>query len=131
MSNSEENLRIYAIRFTDTARADVDYASDRFATYAGNDVADEWEDGLEEAISHLATGPHRPLVVESALFDVEVRYFTYQRQGSRAAYRVLFTIKEDTPDGPQVIIFHVRHASARPMQSHEARNLQADIDDLS
>jgi plasmid stabilization system protein ParE len=131
VSEQEDDLKVYAIRFTDTARSDIDYASDRFAAYAGNDVADEWEDGLEEAISHLATGPHRPLAVESALFEVEVRYLTYQRHRSRAAYRVLFTVREETPDGPQVIVFHVRHASARPLQSYEVRNLKADLEDTN
>jgi plasmid stabilization system protein ParE len=126
MSDSED-LKIYAIRFTRSARSEIDHARDRLAILTDEDAADDWREGLFESISHLATGPHRPLAVESALFEVEVRAFTYRRSGSQVGHRILFTIREETADGPKLIVMALRHGSAAPLRPYEARNIADDL----
>lgn len=122
--------KVYAIRISPDARQDIEYARTRFVTYAGEEVADEWLLGLMDQISHLSANPTYPLAVESALFTFLVRAFPYRRPGSSVTYRVLFAILEETKDGPQVWILHIRHGSAAPMQAYEARNIEAGAEEM-
>jgi hypothetical protein len=51
----------------------------------------------------------------------------YRRPGSSpnsVAYLVLFTVEDNTPDGPRVTILHVRHAARKPLSRAEARAIQ-------
>ncbi len=126
--SSEDGLKVYAIRFTPIANAETQLYRARIAAANGEEVADDWERDFDEVISHLATGQYRPLAVESALFTIEVRAFTFRRPGIQSGYRVLFTIREETLDGPQVWVLHIRYGSAAPMQAYEARNIEADLE---
>jgi plasmid stabilization system protein ParE len=113
----------YAIRLQERAVRDITAAYIRIEQLVTLEVADQWRDGLRAAVAGLAAAPRRyPLAPEK--FSREVRHLLYRRTGSRAAYRVLFTISGEDPrasNPPTVTILHVRHAAARSITRHEAR----------
>lgn len=116
----------YALRLTQRALADIDAAHARFVELTEEAIADEWKDGLFDAIARLATVPGRQVIPESARFSQEIRQILYRRPGSRVAYRVLFTALASSPDGPIVTIIAVRHGAARPITRAEAQAIEAD-----
>ena len=113
--------------FQERAVRDINIAYVRFAELTTPDIADAWRNGLKEAIAGLATNPRRyPLVPER--FRRKVRHIVYRRQGSKTAYRILFTItgeEEASQDAPTVTILHVRHAASRPISRTQAREIEA------
>ncbi len=117
-------LRVYGLRFTDRALAEIDAAHDRLAGYSGSGSADAWEKGLFEEIAKLATLPLRhPAPAEAARFRGNVRQLVYRR-GS--AYRVLFAVREESMDGPIVTILALRHGAAKPITLAEAQEMEAE-----
>jgi plasmid stabilization system protein ParE len=106
---------------------DIDAAYVRFAEVVSETAANEWRDGLIDALSELARFPRRcPLAPEP--FQREVRQHLYRRPYSRVAYRILFTIigdQDESSDPPTVIILHLRHASARPVTAAQAREIES------
>jgi hypothetical protein len=54
----------------------------------------------------------------------EVRHIRYQRTSGSAVYHAYYTVTDDGPDGPLVVVFHIRHASRRPLTPKEARALR-------
>lgn len=122
---SEEMPRIYGLRFTPRAAADIDAAHARFMELSSEELADEWKAGLFDAVAPLSTMPHRQIAPENARFQQEVRQLIYRRRMGSVAYRILFTIMESQEDAPYVRILHVRHGSARPMTRAEARDIEA------
>lgn len=118
--------RGYALRFQERALRDIDAAFVRLAELTSDEIADEWRDGLREAIAGLAASPRRhPLAPER--FRREVRHLLYQRPGSRVTYRVLFTVtgeEEGASEGPTVTILHLRHGAAKPLTRAEARQVE-------
>lgn len=122
-----ETPRIYAVRFTGRALRDITAAHTRFIELTGEEVADEWEAGLYDAAATLATTPRRPFAPENARFRQEVRQILYRRRPGAVAYRVLFTIREQTEfDPPTVFVMHVRHGAARPVTRAEAREIESE-----
>ena len=117
-------LRVYGLRFTDRALAEIDVAHDRLAEYSGSGSADAWEKGLFEEIAKLATLPLRhPAPTEAARFRGNVRQLIYRR-GS--AYRVLYAVREEGLDGPLITVLAVRHSAAKPITQAEAREMEAE-----
>lgn len=116
----------YALRFAPRALADIDTAHARFVELAGQEAADEWKDSLLDSIAALGFMPHRQVIPEVARFQQQVRRILHRRPGSRVAYRVLFIVQEDGPDGPRVNIFALRHAAARPIARAEAPEIEAE-----
>ena len=118
---------VYALRLREYAVRDINAAYVRFAEEVSEAVANEWHDGLMKAISELATMPRRcPVVPER--FHREMRQLLYQRPGSQVKHRILFTItgeQEVSPEPPTVTVFHVRHASARPITRTQIREIEA------
>src|SRR5689334_8669622 len=98
---------------------------------AGQQIAEMWEEGLEAALATLATMPRsHPFAPEHARFRHEVRQLLYRRPGSSRTspvYRILFSIRDDTPDGPIVVVFHVRHGAQHPITAREARELEGEL----
>jgi hypothetical protein len=131
MSNPSENneLKVYAVRLTGEAYRDLETVLERIQSVSGDQFARDWRDGFLETISHLATGPHRPLIPEQEHFHSEIRQVLY-RGRNRSAYRVLFTIREETEDGPLVLIVALRHGNAAPLKLYEARNVESDIEEF-
>jgi len=134
--NEGETPRIYALRFSPRARAEVRAVHARFIELAGEIVADAWRDGLGETVSSLATHPRRYAQVfgpRGARFRREVRRLVYRRPGggnrTGPAYLVLYAVEDDTPDGPLLSILSVRHAARKPLTREEARAIEAGQDD--
>jgi plasmid stabilization system protein ParE len=72
-----------------------------------------WLEGLYKAIMSLETMPARcSLAFENNFFDEEIRQLVYGK--GRSAYRILFTIADDT-----VNILFVRHAAQKPLTGEE------------
>ena len=105
---------VYALRLQELAARDITAAYVRMAELVSVEIAEEWRDGLRNAIAGVATNLRRfPLVTED--FKREVRHLVYRRPGSKTAYRVLFTITGEVqpfPDPPTVTVLHVRHAAS-------------------
>jgi len=124
--HDDQPLRVHRLRFTERALAEIEAAHDRLAEYSGQDSADAWEKGLFEEIAKLATLPLRhPAPVESARFRGNVRQFIYRRS-RHSAYRVIFTTRGESQDGPTVVVFTIRHGAARPITRAEAKEMEAE-----
>jgi plasmid stabilization system protein ParE len=123
MSQSDE-IR-YALRITPQMEQDVRMAFERFIEMSGIDVAQAWRSRLTEQIASLSTNPTRfPLVTEHRHFHREVRHLVFRRSLSSVAYRVLFWVNEGGDDAPTVVVFHLRHAAAKPLSRKDARAIQ-------
>ena len=121
-------IEIYALRLKERAVRDMDSAYIRFAELVSPEVADQWRDGLQNAIAGLAYNPRRHSLAPEN-FQREVRQIVYRRSGSKVAYRILFTITgelEGSQDAPTVTILHVRHASSRPMTRTQSRQIESE-----
>ncbi len=124
--HDDQPLRVYRLRLTDRTLAEIEAAHARLEEYSGQEAADVWEKGLFDEIAKLATLPLRhPAPVEAARFRGNVRQVLYRRS-SHSAYRVIFTVREESLDGPTVIVFTVRHGAARLVTRTEAREMEAD-----
>jgi plasmid stabilization system protein ParE len=130
MSGAGDTPRHWAIRFTRHARADVADAWDFLAARASEEVADAWQEGLEEVIAGLSVFPERhPVIEESDEFERTVRRLLYRRSRSGPAYRVLFYLGETAGDAPTVFVMHVRHGARAPLTGEEARQIEADSEE--
>ena len=118
--------RVYAIRLTLEAQANIDSIFVRLWETAGDDVARAWRHGLLEDIATLATLPERcSVAVEDAFFSHgPVRQLLSPRSRRTAIYRVLFTIHDPPDDAPFVRIQHVRHSAPGPMTADEAQAME-------
>lgn len=122
----EEETPRYALRLRPQARRDIDTELVRVAELAGDEIGLDWLTKLEETLATLATMPRRfPLASESTLFDRQVRQMLFRRTPSGPAWRVLFTVEEDTLDGRVVQVRHIRHA-ASPLTEQDAGELLTD-----
>ncbi len=119
-----EEPRVYALRITPRAAAEIDAAHARFAELVDDEIADDWKAGLLEAIAPLAFMPHRQIAPEQSRFKEEIRQIVYRRRTGSVAYRVLFTIVEAADDAPFVRIIHVRHGAAKRMTRAEAKEIE-------
>ena len=124
---SNEEPVAYVVRLRERAVRDINAAYVRMAEEVSDAIADQWREGLYEALATLATMPRRcPLVPER--FRGEVRQRLYQRSGGQAKYRILFMITGEeisSLEPPTVEVIHVRHASARPITRTQAREIEA------
>ena len=124
-----DNPVSYVVRLRERASRDIDAAYVRFAEVASEIVAEEWREGLLDALADLTTMPRRfPPVSER--FRREVRQMLYRRSGSQVAYRVLFTFigeQAQSLDPPTIVVLHVRHASAKAITRAEIRELEAEL----
>ena len=121
----DQPLRVYRLRFTDHALAEIDAAHDRLAAYNGKDAADTWEKGLFDEVAKLGTLPLRhPAPAEVARFRGNVRQVIYRRSVQNS-YRVIFSVQDESLDGPTVNVLGVRHGAAKPITRAEAREMEA------
>lgn len=115
--------------------AKIDLAEAPLEALTGEEAAREWRRALLAEICRLRTNPLRhPIIPEQAHFPREARQFVFRRPGapgSSFAYRILFTVEDaaapgaaESLDGPMVKVFHVRHATARPIGRQEAGELK-------
>ncbi len=122
----DQPLRIYRLRFSDRALAEIDAVQERLAEYSGKVAADVWEKGLFDEIAKIATLPLRhPAAAEATRFRGNVRQVIYRRS-SQSAYRIIYTVQEGSLDGPTVTIIGVRHGAAKPITRAEARETEGE-----
>ena len=109
----DEDIVRYAVRVHPRAQRDMDAEGVRLAEIQGDQVALDWLLELGTAIGKLATMPRRfALAPEEELVEHSVRVLLFRRSTRGAAWRVFFTVEEDTPDGRVVRVRHIRHASS-------------------
>jgi plasmid stabilization system protein ParE len=81
-----------------------------FAKYAPQ-AANAWIGGMRSVVKTLAQNPDRAhLAPEAASFNEPIRELLYGK-GSRATYRILFAVRDNT-----VFVLHVRHRSMLPLE---------------
>lgn len=125
-AEQEEPTR-YAVRFSTRANRDAENAVRHLGQATGDQqIAGAWYTGLKSAVGTLATLPRRyGLAPEREQFSYEVRQFLYRRTPDSVAYRVLFVVQDETPDGARVTLIHIRHGAARPLRRADARAIEA------
>ena len=109
--------RTYAVRLASSAGRELQEEHSRLAGISDLGVADDWRDGVREAVRGLATYPERcTVVVENRLFpDGVVHQLPYRRRRG-PFWRILFTVHEaDENDPPTVRVHHIRHGARAPM----------------
>ncbi|HBB32260.1 MAG TPA: type II toxin-antitoxin system RelE/ParE family toxin [Cyanobacteria bacterium UBA8803] len=98
----------YQVVIQPVARKAIEEAYFWLSNYSPKN-ARTWLEGLYKAILSLGNMPLRcSLAFENNFFDEEIRQLVYGK--GRNAYRILFTIVDDT-----VQIIFVRHAAQKPM----------------
>jgi plasmid stabilization system protein ParE len=113
----------YAIRILPVALNEIDSVAAYLDAHGAVADTEEWRAGLRKEIARLATVPRQfPIIAEAHMFRREVRQILYRRTASSSPYRVLFSVSDAGDDGPQVTVFHVRHAARRPISRREARD---------
>ena len=118
--------KTYAVRVLLRAGRDYDEALIRIAETEGEDAARRWDAAYIMALRSLAMYPRRYAVPPDAGgFPGEVRSVTFRRDLGTAPYRLIYRVIEDSDDGPQVEVMHLRHAQAKPITRKEAREIEA------
>ncbi len=126
MQQDADPTKIWAIRPTARADAEILAAAAYFAQTADTEIARAWLRGIKAEIAKLAQFPARwPVAEEDKLFREEVRRMLYRRTAGGPAYRVLFVLRENPDDAPTVTVIHVRHAAQKPMARKEAKEIEA------
>lgn len=122
MSESEAELKIYAVRPSDKVADQIEAEHQRLTSVFGADAADRWEDSLADAIASLATLPNRcPAAEETAVFarvrpGQTLQVLIHKQTAKSAAWRILFSVYEASEnDAPTVRIQHIRHSAQAPM----------------
>ncbi len=116
----------YAVRLSERAKRDIDFVTVYLADTVTERLAVNWRTGLNKAVGTLSLFPHRnAIIAENSLFSFPVRDLLYRRTTNSKAYRVLYRIKEEGEDGPQVTLIHVRLAERPPITAEEAREIEA------
>lgn len=128
--DGDEQPTVYAVRLTHGALDDIAEARKRRLELTDDTTAEEWEASLVDGLSRLATFPNGyPMVAEARRFPgLTVRQMLHRRTSSaNVAHRALFLVQDEGPDGPVVTVFHIRHASRRPISASEAAGLRGSI----
>lgn len=122
----DEDIARYAIRLHPRAQRDMDAEGVRLAELQGDSWALDWLAELGAAMGQLATMPRRfALAPEAEMVERLVRVMLFRRSPRGAAWRVFFTVEEDTLDGRVVRVRHIRHA-ASPLTEQDAGEMLAD-----
>lgn len=103
----------FRVRLSVQAQQDFKEAAFRLADVSGQPaLAEAWGEGFYQALAGLATNPrgHAVAEVETRRFGRETRRLLYRRSAGSAAYHILFTIADETPDGPTVTVYPRRSA---------------------
>lgn len=121
-SEAEEDGRSWRLRLTSRARTDIEVAYLALVERVGDEFAEKWQEGLEEAIASLSRLPQRCLAApEADYFPLPlVRQLLYRRAKSKLIYRILFRLHDDPKEAPFVRLIAVRHSGQAPITKAEA-----------
>ncbi len=119
--------QVWALRLTARACADIAAARAFVLETAGRKIADEWEQGLEDAIMSLATLPERNAIApESAMFPPPpLRDIVYRRRPRGPGHRILYRLYNDPNEAPTVRIVAVWHGARAPLTPEESRRIES------
>lgn len=126
--DAEQGPRLYVVRLTEPAEADIEAEHERLSFSVSPEYADRWRRGLVAEIRRLALFPaSHEIAPENDVYDVVVRRMLYhgpsgRRRRGGVAHRVLFYVveadeveaDEDEPQGV-VRVLHVWHGAKRPL----------------
>ncbi len=124
--SGEDGPKRYSVRLSPRSLRDRTEVAAWIMEIVGEEVARDWVGGLDQAVASLSEYPKRNAVREreSRLIGREVRRLLYRRTVGSAAYHAFYLIEETGDDGARVVVFHIRHASRKPLSGKEARDLQ-------
>ena len=126
MNENDDAQRQYALRILPRAERDIEAQTVRLADLIGPEVALAWHKGLFDAIATLAHKPRRCAAAnEKNRFKREVYQLLYRRTSAGVAWRVLFTVSEESEEAPTVNLIHIRHGAQRLLTRTEARAIEA------
>jgi plasmid stabilization system protein ParE len=111
----QDQPRVYEVRLTEPAEAEIDAAYLRLMGVTSLEFADRWRDDLLQAIDGLQLFPTSyPIAPESEHVPSNVRRMVHKL--GRVTYVVLFALIDADGDGEAdlVRVVHVRHASQLP-----------------
>ena len=121
----EQPLR-WIIRISTRVDREITAAREHLTRTAGEEIAEDWQEGLQREIAKLAQFPARvPVAQEDNLFTETIRALLYRRTVRGPAYRIFFILKNADQEAPTVGIIHIRHAARKPMTRKEAREIEA------
>ncbi len=107
----------YRVELSSTAKTEADRAFLSFSQFTEPERAQEWYQGLIEAIASLREMPRRCAIArENIFFSQEIRQLLYGKEKSK--YRIIFTVLDDQPV-PTVRILHIRNAAQRTVGEPE------------
>ena len=110
----------HRIDLSSVAKAEADAAFLSFSQYATPERAQDWYQGLFNAIASLKSMPRRcALARENRFFSQDIRQLLYG-QGQNT-YRILFTVLDEQPE-PTVRILHIRNAAQQTLGEPENDN---------
>lgn len=105
----------YDVLITDRAAQKLESAARWWAEHRSAEQAEQWYDGIVDAILSLAEAPERCAIArEQGQFPFEIRQLVYGL-GRRRTHRAVFTIRRNT-----VVVLTIRHLAQDDL----------DLDDL-
>ena len=114
-----------------TRARDINQSFLRFVGLEGIQNAIEWQRGLYLSIRMLTTNPTRyPLIREARRFSFDVRQFVYKRTAHSVAYRVMYRVEYNAELGSMVVIVHLRHSANRVITRKQAREIEAQDEQI-
>ncbi len=105
-------MTTYHVNVTEVAEGEIDAALQHLLLRSP-DAAGRFQKEMDEAILSLSEMPRRcPFAPEDGILDRPIRQLIYRH--GRTAYRILFTIFEETEDAPPFVrVLRVLHGAQR------------------
>lgn len=119
-ASEDDEPRIYIVRLSEPAEAEVDAAYLRLMGATSFSFADRWQDDLFQAINGLSLFPLRcEAVQETDKSRGSARRLIYRQE--RVVYRVLFDLVDEDDDGEAdtVVILHVHYGAQQDSPSED------------
>ena len=112
----------FRVEIAPRAFNDLDEIADYIKRNGSLGQAEEWFNGIIEAIRTLGDMPGRcPVADESEELGEEVRVLLHGRRNRK--YKIYFSIERTERSAGRVCIFHVRHWARKRLTSGEVRAL--------
>src|SRR5579864_4160018 len=116
----------FPVEIAPRAYNDLDEIADYIKRNGGFRQAEEWFNGIIEAIRALGGMPGRcPVADESEDLGQEVRLLLHGRRNRK--YKVYFSIERRGRSAGRVRIFHVRHWARKSLATDEVRALMDEV----
>jgi plasmid stabilization system protein ParE len=118
----------FRVEIAPQAFNDLDAIAEYIKRNGSFDQAEEWFNGIVDAIRTLEDMPSRsPIADESEELGQEVRVLLYGKRNRR--YKIYYAIRQETPSTGSVRVFHVRHWARERLSADEVRELMNETAD--